>query len=94
MKNIHSIPKESVPGTRFFPSEVITDKAQRQWRLYDLQRALILSNIDHCHANIIFKTSEGSLQQVQATIWSVSDDFVLLKGGAFIPVRAIIALEY
>lgn len=79
---------------RFYPSEVLTEKTQRQWRLHDLQRALILGNIEHCHANIIFKTSEGSLQQVQATIWSVSEEYVLLKGGAFIPVRAIVDLEY
>lgn len=94
MKNIHSIPKEKISGTRFFPAEVLTDNAQRQWRLYDLRRALILGNIEHCPANIIFKNSEGSLQQVQATIWSVSDEYVLLKGGAFIPVRAIVNLEY
>lgn len=94
MKNIHSVPKESISGIRFFPSEVLTDQAQRQWRLYDLRRALILGNIEHCHANIIFKTREGIIQQVQATIWSVSEDYILLKGGAFIPVKAIVDLEY
>lgn len=94
MKNIHKISKEQLGSINFHKGEVLYEKPQRQWRLHNLRRALVLGNIEHNHANIIFKTEDGSLQQVEATIWAVSDEFISLKGGVFIPGRAIVDLEY
>lgn len=94
MKNILKIPKEQLRQVNFHKLEVLYEKPQRQWRLHNLRRALVLGNIEHNHANIIFKTEDGSLHQVEATIWAVTDDYISLKGGSNIPVRAIVDIEY
>lgn len=94
MKNINSIAKEDLGAVHFYPSDVLSDKQHQSRRTYNLQRALILGNIEHMHANIIFMDREGLLQQVRATIWAVSEEYVLLKGGKYIPIRAVIDLEY
>lgn len=93
-KTTHSIPKEELHTVQFCKHEVLRDQADRQWRLYNLQRALILGNTEHNHANITFETEEGERKKVQATIWCVSEKYVMLKGGKFIPINAIIEVEY
>lgn len=59
-----------------------------------LQRALILGNVEHVPVIISFKTEEDQLHQVEATVWSVSDKYVTLKGGTYIPVHAIVDIEF
>lgn len=61
MKDILKIPKEQLRQVNFHKHEVLYEKPQRQWRLHNLRRALVLGNIEHNHANIIFKTEDGSL---------------------------------
>ena len=94
MKNIHIISKEQLNNILFYKNDVLDETLQRQLRKDKLQRALVLGNIEHNHVKITFKNREGDLQQVEATIWSVSEDHILLKYGIFIPVRAIVELEY
>lgn len=94
MKNITLVQKEQLKAVRFQKLEVLPEKPLRQNRQYKLNRAMILGNIDHNKVNIIFKTEDGSLQQVETTIWAVSEDHITLKGGVSIPVRAIIDLEF
>lgn len=93
-KTIHSIPKEELHNVRFCRHEVLRDQSERKWRQYNLQRALILGNTEHNHANIVFQTEEGELNRVQATIWCVSERYITLKGGKFIPINAIVEVEY
>lgn len=93
-KTIHSISKEELHTIHFCRHEVLRDSSERKWRLYNLQRALILGNTEHSHANITFQDEEGDLYKVQATIWCVSEKFIMLKGGKFIPINAIEKVEY
>jgi hypothetical protein len=72
----------------------LADSSARQKRLNSLNRALSLGNLFRGKVNIVFMTSSGLLQQVETTVWSLSEDFILLKGGIFIPVKAILDLEF
>ena len=94
MKNVTEIQKEHLAMVNFQKADVLLDGISRQKRLYNLNRALSLGNLFHSKVKIIFMTSAGTLQQVDTTVWSMSEDFILLKGGNFIPVKAIVELEF
>lgn len=94
METINSIQKENLHEIHFLKSEVLNEKILIQKRYYNLYRALILGNIEHTKATIIFKTEEHKFFKVVATIWAVTEDFILIKGGISIPVRSIVDLDY
>ena len=94
MQQIPLIQKEALKSVNFQKTDVIQIQALRLNRYNNLNRALILGNLYHPKVSIIFKTGDGSLQKVVTTIWAVSDDFILLKGGIFVPVKAILELEF
>lgn len=93
MQNITTVQKEQLNTLRFFKSEVILEKIQQGLRKFELDRALVLGNIDHNKVTVIFKTEDGSLLQVNTTIWAVTDDYICLKGGVNIPIKAIVDIE-
>lgn len=94
MENINYVQKEHLQDMHFLKSEVLVEKNLRQKRHFDLHRAMILSNNEHIKATILFKTEEHFFYKVEATIWAVTEDYILLKGGMFIPIRSIVELEY
>ena len=93
MENITTVQKEQINTLKFFRNDVIVERVLQRIRQFDLDRALILGNIDHNKVAIIFKTEDGSLLQVKTTIWAVTDEYVCLKGGVNIPIKAIVDIE-
>ena len=93
MKTIATVQKEQINTLKFFRDDVIQEKVRQRLRKFDLDRALILGNIDHNKVTIIFKTEDGTLLQVKTTIWAVTEEYVALKGGVHIPIKAIVDLE-
>jgi hypothetical protein len=93
METIATVQKEQINTLKFFRDEVIDEKVRQRLRKFDLDRALILGNIDHNKVTIIFKTEDGTLLQVKTTIWAVTEEYVALKGGVHIPIKAIVDLE-
>ena len=94
MENIATVQKEQLNTLKFYREEVIQEKVSQRLRKFDLDRALILGNIDHNKVTIIFKTEDGNLLQVNTTIWAVTEEYVALKGGVHIPIKAIVDLEF
>ena len=94
MKNVAVVQKEQLNTVNFQKTDVLSDVPSRQKRLTSLKRASSLGNLFHSKVRIIFMTSCGMLQQVETTVWSMSDDYILLKAGNFIPVKAILELEF
>lgn len=94
MENITIVPKEQLNTLKFIKNEVIPETVLQRLRKFELDRALILGNIDHNKVSIIFKTEDGALLQVKTTIWAVTEDYVALKGGVHIPIKAIVAIEF
>ena len=94
MENITIVPKEQLSNLKFIKNEVIPETVLQRLRKFELDRALILGNIDHNKVSIVFATEDGALFQVTTTIWAVTEDYVALKGGVHIPIKAIVAIEF
>lgn len=94
MKNIPIIDKENISAIRFSKEEVIPDRSEQIKRSINLFRAMLLGNIEHCKVRIIFKDQNNVLHQVETTIWAVLEDYIILKGGKNIPIKAILDIEF
>jgi hypothetical protein len=60
---------------------------------YKLQRAMILGNLYKCHSTIQFYDAYGRYMETEATVWAVTEQYIMIKGGIVIPVYAIIDLK-
>lgn len=93
MGHVTLIEKEQLPQIQFIKSDVLTEKPMQARRQENLMRALMLGNNYRCKVKITFKTDTGFIKQVETTIWSITDKYLLLKGNLFIPIRAMVDLE-
>jgi uncharacterized protein (UPF0248 family) len=82
------IAKEQVGELRFPSTEVLDNADAKHIRQAELNRALILGNVDHNKVRIIFSDTEG-LKAVETTIWAVTEKRVILKSGMAIPIHRI-----
>lgn len=89
---ISLIEKESVSTLEFAKREVLTDKQAIAWRKSKLERALLLGNLYKVKSRIFFETNQGS-KVVETTIWAVTSNYILLKGGLVIPIQCITGVE-
>lgn len=94
MDTINVIPKEQLKNFNFYKKDVLNDISLRQKRRLNLYRAMILGNTEHNKVKINFMTENGSIHQVETTIWGLTQNFVLLKGGVSIPIRSVLKLEF
>ncbi len=82
------IEKEIVGDLSFPKQDVLATVEERRTRRIELDRALILGNVDHCKVRIYFTDNEG-FKQVETTIWAVTEERIILKSGMVIPIRRI-----
>lgn len=83
------IEKEAIPDYKVVPAFV--DKSD-YWR-NELQYAARLGNEFKAKTSITFETTKGP-KTVNTTVWSVTEDFMQLKGGLHIPLRSIIDIHF
>lgn len=83
------IEKEQIPDYSIIPAFV--DKSD-YWRT-ELQYAARLGNEFKGKTRITFETTEGP-RTVNTTVWSVTDNFMQLKGGMNIPLHSIIDVQF
>ena len=86
--NAMVIDKEFVRDLSFPKDDVLPTIEERRQRRMELDRALILGNVDHSKVKIFFSDSEG-FKQVETTIWAVTEERIILKSGMVIPIRRI-----
>lgn len=86
--NAMVIDKEFVRDLSFPKDDVLPSVEERRQRRMELDRALILGNVDHSKVKIFFSDSEG-FKQVETTIWAVTEERIILKSGMVIPIRRI-----
>lgn len=86
------IAKETLSEYHYHDHEVLKSEDDIKIRKMQLNRALILGNAYRRKIKLTFETTDG-LKQVETTIWAVTEQNVLLKGGKFIPIRAITKCE-
>ena len=82
------IEKELIGNLHFPSSEVLKSKEEIQRRRVAFERAVILGNVEKNKVRVIFEDAKG-MQEVETTIWGVTDERVILKGGVTIPLKRI-----
>jgi hypothetical protein len=87
-----SIEKELISLQPFINREVLSDVQAITERRNKLARAVVLGNLYKVKSRICFETQEGS-KVIETTIWSVTNNYVIIKGGQVIPVRCITGVE-
>ena len=86
-----SIQKEQIAELRFPATEILENPESIRLRRAELDRALILGNVDHNKVRIIFSDSTG-VKMVETTIWAVTELRVILKSGMAIPIHRILEI--
>jgi uncharacterized protein (UPF0248 family) len=94
MQGVMTVPKENVGQMKFYKEDVLKEMSSRKIRMYDLEKALSLGNLYRQKVTIVYALRNGDLQQVQTTVWSVGEQYVILKGGITIPVHSILKVEF
>lgn len=84
-----AIAKEEIPLYNIVPAFV--DRTE-YWK-NELQYATRLGNEFKGKTAITFETKEGP-KTVTTTVWSVTDQFLQLKGGMTIPLHSIIEVHF
>ena len=83
------VAKEALSSLHIVPAFV--DNSTK-WQK-ELSYAARLGNEFKGKTSITFETTAGP-HTVETTVWSVTDDWLQLKGGAFIPLGSIIEVHY
>ena len=83
------IAKEEIPLLKIVPAFV--DNTDR-WRR-ELKYAVRLGNEYKGKTHIIFETTQGP-KEVETTVWSLTDDYLQIKGGTTIPLDSIINIHF
>ncbi len=83
------IPKEDIPSLQIIPAFVDHSEKWREKLVY----ATRLGNEFKGKTAITFETKEGPCT-VETTVWSVTEDYLQLKGGTVIPLRSLIAVDF
>jgi hypothetical protein len=85
---VQPIEKEDIPRLQFIEHEVLPGTVFMDKRKQLLFQSMILGNTCHAKVKIIFETTTG-YYEVETTVWATTDDFVLLKGGVYLPMKCI-----
>ena len=83
------IEKEQIPDYKLVPAFV--DKSE-QWEK-EMRYAARLGNEFKGKTTIIFETTQGP-RAVTTTVWSVTRNFIQLKGGLSIPLSSVIDMHF
>jgi predicted alternative tryptophan synthase beta-subunit len=90
--NTPIIEKELVSSQQFSKREVLSDGYAIAQRQNKLERAMQLGNLYKVKSKIFFETQEGS-KVVETTIWAVTNNYIMIKGGRVIPIQCITSVE-
>jgi hypothetical protein len=91
---IETIEKESLPAYHYPHEDVLATEAERKLRAHDAERAATLGNAYHGKLDIYFQTAEGDVKRVQTTVWAADEEYLTLKSGLSIPMRAVMRLDF
>ena len=89
LKTITKVDKSKIKDLSFRKGEILSDPADQTIRSYNLDRALRLGNVYKGRVQVQFETVDFKPMETEATIWAVTEKYIMLKGGAVIPIRAI-----
>jgi hypothetical protein len=91
---IETVEKETIPELRFPQEDVLTDKADLERRRADAERASRLGNAYQGKLDIFFQTADGQPKRVQTTVWGAHPEYLTLKAGIMLPLRAVLGFDF
>ena len=83
-----TVTKEQIPELHCTHHEVLEHDLAIKERRRSIQKAADLARNFYLKARIIFVTQEGT-KEVRTTIWAATDNHIVLKGGATLPICCI-----
>jgi len=87
------IQKESLVYVKYPDKDILKSKIQRLRRKNNLYAAMLLGNGFKRKVKILFHTSFNKLF-VNTTIWHVGKEYVTLKGGRCLPIKAVEKVKF
>lgn len=88
------IEKDDIAALQFSQDDVLTDPAAILQRRHDAERATSLGNNYQSKLDIYFKTADGAVKRVYTTVWAAHHEYLTLKAGISLPLRAIIGFDF
>jgi len=88
------VAKETVSTLLFSSDDVLTTLNERQQRRWQAERAAVLGNGYQSKVDIYFQTADGGTKRVYTTVWASDAEYVSLKAGNIIPLRAVLSFDF
>jgi hypothetical protein len=93
MKNTRFINPSDITTYHFGSQDVLTDNDEKEARKHKLERAIILSNCEHVPISLYLQLPNGERLETESDVVDYADDIVVLKGGYYVPVWAILDVD-
>lgn len=93
MENVRVINPSEVRLYNFGTRDVLQLQNERDSRNQKLNRAMLLTHCEHLNISIFIRLPNGEMLETQSDVIDYADDFVVVKGGYVIPVRAITDID-
>ena len=93
LKKPQQIDKSIIHGFPFVREDVLMNEDDYKNRLRKLMVAMQLGNLYKQHVRIRFTHKNTEHYETVATVWAVTEKFVVLKGSAVIPIHSIYEVE-
>ena len=88
-KGFVRINKSKIENMRFNFDDVLEKEELKEKRAQYIHRAMAAGKEYKQNVNIRFKNIENRLLETRATIWRVTENYVVLKNNIHIPIRSI-----
>jgi hypothetical protein len=88
-----SISLAELSHKHFATQDVLSDPVARNTRKHALEAATSETNLDHDDIGLWIKLRDGSTVEVFSNFIELEEEFVQLRGGCLVPVRAIEKVE-
>jgi len=90
MKDARLINPSDVRLLHFGSKDVLNNNEEKEWRAGKLQRAMKISNCEHVPISLYMQLPNGEKLETESDLIDYADDYVIVKGGHYIPVSAIL----
>ena len=91
---IETIDRKQLAAVDFSHDDVLAaDAAAQKLRRAEADRAALLANVHQTKATIFFRTADGQTKRVRAHVLGAHADYLTLKDGMLLPIRAVLGFE-
>ena len=92
---VETVGREQLAKLEFVHDDVLAQHPADQPRRHaDANRAVLLTSTNHTKTTIFFRTADGHTKRVRAMVLTAHAQYLTLKGGINLPLRAILGFEF